>query len=243
VAVSTHKDLAGDGHAAAPPHLELSGTLTSPRAVILVLHGGKAESLAPVEPRHLTVRRMRPVARALETADDGVAVGLLRYRYRGWNDAAADPVADVAYALGEITTRYGPVPIVLVGHSMGGRAALRAAGHPDVRGVVALAPWLPGSEPVDQLTGRDLVVLHGARDLTTSPRASAQYVARATAVTRRAVCLRVPSSGHGMLLRARLWHELTAAFVAAIESGEPFTAAIDRAHLAGCRSCRPEGSV
>ena len=43
------------------------------------------------------------------------------------------------------------------------------AGHASVRGVVALAPWLPGPEPVEQLAGRDLVVLHGTRDLTTSP--------------------------------------------------------------------------
>ncbi|WP_438949092.1 LLM class flavin-dependent oxidoreductase, partial [Streptomyces harbinensis] len=40
-----------------------------------------------------------------------------------------------------LAARLGPVPVVLVGHSMGGRAALRAAGHPAVTGVVALAPW------------------------------------------------------------------------------------------------------
>ena len=231
------------GKALAPPQLELSGGRESPRAVVLVLHGGKAESLAPVEAHQLTVKRMRPFVRALAAADDAVAVGLLRYRYRGWNDAAAHPVADVQYALDEITARYGPVPIVLVGHSMGGRAGLRAAGHPQVRGVVALAPWLPGSEPVDQLADRDLVVLHGARDLTTSPRASARYVARAAALTRRAVCMRVPWSGHGMLLRARLWHTLTVAFVAAIETGEPFTAALDSARAAGCTSCPADGST
>jgi hypothetical protein len=122
---------------------------------------------------------------------------------------------------------------------MGGRAALRAAGHPTVAGVVALAPWVPGNEPVGQLAGRDLVVLHGTRDLTTSPRASARYVARAAPVARRAVCRRVPWSGHGMLLRAGTWHRLTAAFVIAVADHAPFTRALDLAHAARCADCDP----
>ena len=94
--------------------------------------------------------------------------------------------------------------MVLVGHSMGGRAALRAAGDANVRGVVALAPWLPGTEPVEQLAGRDLVVLHGTRDLTTSQRASAGFVERAAPFARRTACLQAPWSGHGMLARVAL---------------------------------------
>ena len=149
-------------------------------------------------------------------------------------------MADVELALADVAARYGPVPVVLVGHSMGGRAALRAAGHRTVAGVVALAPWLPGTEPVEQLAGRDLVVLHGTRDLTTSPRASARYVARASRVARRTVCRRVPWSGHGMLLRARSWHRLTAAFVAAVADDVPFTRALDVARAARCADCDPD---
>jgi dienelactone hydrolase len=117
---------------------------------------------------------------------------------------------------------------------MGGRAALRSAGRADVRGVVALAPWLPGQEPVAQLAGRDVVVLHGTRDLTTSPRASARFVARALPVSRRAVCLHVPWSGHGMVLRASTWHRLTAAFVAAVVDDAPFERPLELARAAGC---------
>jgi len=238
VALSTHDDMENDAPAVGPPHLELTVRGETARAAVLVLHGGKPASRAPVEERQLTVKRMQPFARALAESDSGLAVARLRYRERGWNDAA--PVADVEFALREIVARYGSVPIVLVGHSMGGRAAVRAAGHPNVRGVVALAPWLPGDEPVEQLTDRDLVVLHGARDLTTSSRASARYVARAAVFTRRAVCLRVPWSGHGMVLRAPLWHRLTVAFVAAVESGAPFTAALDAARAARCTVCTEE---
>jgi pimeloyl-ACP methyl ester carboxylesterase len=226
--------------AVSEPSVDLPTRTVAPRAAVLVLPGGKAESVAPVEAGQLTVRRMQPFVRHLAALGDDLAVGQVRYRYRGWN-AAADPVADVELALADVAARYGPVPVVLVGHSMGGRAALRVAGHPTVTGVVALAPWLPGTEPVEQLAGRDLVVLHGTRDLTTSPRASARYVARAAPVARRVVCRQVPWSGHGMLLRAGTWHRLTAAFVAAVADDAPFTRALDVARAARCADCDPGG--
>lgn len=59
--------------------------------------------------------------------------------------------------------RFGATPVVMLGHSLGGRAAVRSAGAAGVRGVVALAPWLPEDEPVDQLAGRALAILHGLR--------------------------------------------------------------------------------
>jgi hypothetical protein len=106
--------------------------------------------------------------------------------------------------------------------------------------VVALAPWLPGTEPVEQLAGRDVVVLHGTRDRTTSPRGSAQFVTRALPFTRRAVCLHVPWSGHGMLTRASTWHRLTAAFVGSIADDAPFERPLELARAAGCRECVEE---
>lgn len=227
----------GDVDRVVEPILDLPRQASTPRAAVLVLHGGKAESMGPVDPKQLAVRRMRPFARELAALGDDLAVGQIRYRYRGWNDAEAHPVADVEFALAAIEARYGPVPVVLVGHSMGGRAALRTAGHASVRGVVALAPWLPGAEPVEQLAARDLVVLHGTRDATTSPGASQRFVERAAPLTRRVTCLRVPWSGHGMLLRARLWHRLTAGFVDAVVRDEPFASVLVDAHAARCRAC------
>jgi pimeloyl-ACP methyl ester carboxylesterase len=232
----------GSDEAAAEPHVDLPELPVAPRAAVLVLHGGKADSRAPVQPHQLTVRRMQPFVAALTDRRDDLAVGQLRYRYRGWNGDAADPVADVEFALDAVTARYGPIPVVLLGHSMGGRAALRAGGHPRVRGVVALAPWLPDTEPVDQMADRDLVVLHGTRDLTTSPVASARFVARAAPIARRAVCQRVPWSGHGMLARASLWHRLTVEFVDAVVDDSSFAAALDAARAARCRDCAPDAN-
>ena len=48
---------------------------------------------------------------------------------------------DVAWALERVRGPHGEVPVALVGHSLGGRAALLAGGAP-VRSAVALNPWV-----------------------------------------------------------------------------------------------------
>jgi dienelactone hydrolase len=184
------------------------------KAVALVLPGGKADSFDPTDGRQLTALRMRPFARSLHRrgAARGLAVWLVRYRYRGWNGAEMSPVADTRWVLDEVRRRHGDVPIVLVGHSMGGRVALRVAGDESVASVVALAPWLPGAEPVQQLAGRDVLIAHGDLDKVTSPRASKRYAARAESVARRLVYVTVHGDVHAMLLRFARWHRLTTRF-------------------------------
>ncbi|MGW6742518.1 hypothetical protein ACWGDX_17655, partial [Streptomyces sp. NPDC055025] len=110
----------------------------------------------------------------------------LRYRHRGWN--RADPVDDALAALGELRRVHGAVPVVLVGHSTGGRAALRASAHPQVQGVLALAPWLPADEPNDHPRGRRIVLTHGDRDRVTS--APCVRRVRRARPGRRCVCRR-----------------------------------------------------
>src|SRR3954447_22875142 len=85
------------------------------RAVVLVLHGGKAVSRELSMSTHLSVLRMIPFARLIRrrTRRDGVAVWRLRYRYRGWNGAEASPVTDARWALDEVRRRHGHVPVVL----------------------------------------------------------------------------------------------------------------------------------
>ncbi len=182
-------------------------------AVVVVLYGGKPRSLAPSRPSHLSAVRMVPFARSIHAAgaEQGVAVWTLRYRYRGWNEPVESPVADARWALDEVRRRHGDVPVVLVGHSMGGRTALRVAGDRSVRGLVALAPWLPPDEPVEQLRARSVLIMHGSRDRWTDPRASLDLARRAASVTavRR---VEVTGVGHPMLRRASVWHDLTTQF-------------------------------
>ncbi|MDH6111973.1 dienelactone hydrolase [Kitasatospora sp. MAP12-15] len=189
-----------------------------PRAVVLVLHGGQVESTAPARPWHLAVVRMRGFVRSLEreTAGGAVAVGLVRYRYRGWNGERAHAAQDVLAALDAVAADFGPVPVVLVGHSMGGRAALRAAGHPSVSGLVALAPWCPPEDPCEQLAGRSLVALHGDRDKVTDPALTRAFAARARAAGAAVAAIEVTGAGHGMLQRSAQWHRSTALLVAAL---------------------------
>jgi predicted alpha/beta-hydrolase family hydrolase len=129
---------------------------TEVRAMALVLHGGQAINTSPTMSRQLAVLRLIPVAHSLASAGGSMGLGVwrLRFRYRGWNEEAADPVTDVRWALQQLRAQHGDVPIVLVGHSMGGRAALRAAAEPGVVAVLGLAPWVPPGEPLEQLRGR-----------------------------------------------------------------------------------------
>ncbi|MFG3168992.1 alpha/beta hydrolase [Streptomyces sp. NPDC048200] len=202
------------------PHRLTGGDAGPARAAVLILHGGRADSLAPSRPWHVSALRMRPFVRAVTRAvpDEDVFVGQVRYRVRGWNGAAADPVADVHRALAELTDLVGDVPVVLVGHSMGGRAALRAAAAPQVRAVVALAPWCPTGEPVAHLRDKRVIVLHGDRDRITEPASSFALVRRAAKEGSSASAVRVAGGDHAMMRRARTWHEATGSAVAGLLS-------------------------
>ncbi|GAB2689416.1 alpha/beta hydrolase [Kitasatospora kifunensis] len=188
------------------------------RAVLLILHGGQEASTVPASSWQPAAVRMRgfvaPLLRA--TAGRPPAVGLVRYRYQGWNGERADPAKDVVAALDAVVAELGPVPVVLLGHSMGGRAALRAAGHQAVTGVVALAPWCPPEDPCEQLAGRTLVTLHGDRDRVTDPAATVDFAARARLAGARVAGIEVAGGDHAMLRRSRDWHLAAARLSAAL---------------------------
>src|SRR5579859_5755278 len=103
------------------PLLRITARGEATHAVVLLLHGGRVDSRSSVRRGNLTVARMRMFAPSILAAagDAGIAVAVLRNRYRGWNGRDADPVADARWALSEIERRYGAVPVVVVGHSMG----------------------------------------------------------------------------------------------------------------------------
>jgi dienelactone hydrolase len=103
----------------------------------------------------------------------------------------------------------GEVPVVLVGHSMGGRTACHVADHSVVAGVVALAPWLPPGESVDALTGKDLHAAHGRRDRITRARDTRAYVERAAEVTRAASFTDMGDRGHYLLTGIHAWNAFT----------------------------------
>ncbi|MEW2066853.1 alpha/beta hydrolase [Streptomyces sp. NPDC007346] len=192
-----------------------------PSAAVLVLHGGHENGTEPPPPGLLNLPgvRMRPFVRALTRAtrapEDGreVLVRQVRYVHRGWNGSRADALRDALAALDALGEEAGELPVVLLGHSMGARAALRAAGHPLVRGVVGLAPWCPPGDPVTQLAGRDVVLVHSSRDRVTSPQATQSLTTRARRAGARTCMVTVRGGDHAMIRRAAAWHRLTTTLV------------------------------
>ncbi|MFJ9348205.1 alpha/beta fold hydrolase [Streptomyces sp. NPDC101237] len=184
------------------------------RAAVLVLHGGQENGRRPARPWQPAALRMRPFVSAAASVSSprDVLVGQVRYRYRGWNDDA-DPLQDALRALDELRGLAGDVSVVLVGHSMGGRAALRAAADPSVRGVLALAPWCPPGDPVEDLSGTRILVLHGDRDRVTEPAGSQGYVRRARAAGAQAGMVLLKGGDHAMLRRSQDWHRASAAAI------------------------------
>ncbi|MGW1050035.1 alpha/beta fold hydrolase [Streptomyces sp. NPDC002521] len=188
---------AGLGKAVGPAPTAVSGA-------VLLLPGGEEISARKPSPVWATIT-LRSLSRRLARAGraEGLAVHTVHYRYRGWNGSEAHLAADAEWAADEVVRRYGDVPVCLVGVDMGGRAALRAGGHEAVNSVVALAPWLPEddvaapAEPVRQLAGRRVLIVHGTNDERTDPELSFRYAARAKKANREVCRFEVHSDGHG----------------------------------------------
>jgi dienelactone hydrolase len=190
------------------PGLEHEPAAGATRALAVFCHGGTVASVQPPKERALSLARMRAIEQFVRASGTGLGLGtyLLRYRVAGWNGVAADAYADVRWALGELRARHGDdVPVVLVGHSMGGRAVLRAGDDPSVRAVCALAPWTPPGEPVEHLRGQTVAILHGRGDRWVPAGLSADFAVRAERAGARIARFTI-AGGHSMVRRAPVWH-------------------------------------
>jgi pimeloyl-ACP methyl ester carboxylesterase len=163
-----------------------------------------------VSPTQLSVLRMIPIAKRIARVGRGrLGVFRLLNSHRGW-DSSNTPVDDVAWALGELEGRYGALPTCLVGHSLGGRAALLAGDAPGVVSVVALNPWVYPTDDAD-LTGRRVLVIHGTDDRVASIERSST-VARRLAMTGDVTFQTVEGGGHAMVRHGKEFERPAAAF-------------------------------
>lgn len=179
---------------------------------VVLLPGGKAVSPAASRPWQLANLRILLLQRALRRRlPRDVRIERVRYRVRGWNGSRRDPVHDAAAALDRLNAA---VPVVLVGHSMGGRVAAHLASRSEVVGIVALAPWWPADDT--DLVGADtrLVVLHGTADTWTDPKESERQCTHAASRGVEVCWMPMAGSGHFMLRHAVAWHRITAEAVA-----------------------------
>lgn len=187
------------------------------RGVVLMLHGGKDRSTEVVDERSLSRRRSLVMQRSLAPAfaDAALLTCLMSYRVRGWNGGAG-PLADARWALEQVRRELGDLPVVLLGHSMGARTAIRVADDERVVGVVGLAPWWPAGEPVEALRGKHLVGAHGRRDRITSFSQSERFVERAATVTTSARHVDMGPLGHYLIRRAGEWNAVARSAVLAM---------------------------
>jgi pimeloyl-ACP methyl ester carboxylesterase len=193
------------------PGLDRRDPAGAPRGLVLMLHGGAKTGLDEVGRRSASLRRTTAMRNAIDgkLLDAGLAVWLLRFGVRGWNlghGPEPSPVPDARWALDQAAAAHPDVPVVLLGHSMGARTSVHVADHPNVAGVVALAPWLERGDPVDTLAGRHLIAGHGSRDRITSARATRAYVERARNVAASAEFVDMGRLGHYMLHKPRTWN-------------------------------------
>lgn len=195
-----------------------------PIAHVVVLHGGAARRHGMrVSPAQLSVLRMIPMARRVAAAGrDRLAVFRLLNSVRGW-DTHHTPADDVAWAMDQLRKRFGEgLPTCLVGHSLGGRAALVAGGLPDVHSIAALAPWVYPTDGQQDLTGRKVMVVHGTEDHIASP-TRALAAARNLQRTAEVGFISVEGGRHAMLRHHHSFDGYAAQFAAATLLGDAAT--------------------
>jgi alpha-beta hydrolase superfamily lysophospholipase len=207
-------------HTVATPH--------NPTAAVLVFHGGSATSLKRVSSFSPAVLRLIPVAYAIAAQQKTAAVYRLRFSVRGWNGSSKgaggnDVLRDARWALDQIAATHPGLPIVVVGHSLGGRVAMHVAGltvgpggSSTVIGAVGLAPWVDPADPVGLLDGVPLSVVQGTRDRIVPEPSTRAWLAKAAAAGARVESTLIEGAGHAMLRYFRRWHQLTADGVASV---------------------------
>jgi pimeloyl-ACP methyl ester carboxylesterase len=197
------------------------------RAAVVCVNGGRrAEVPGTWSPTlEWLVERLTPTFPGLGFAE-------VRYRIKSWQRLDMC-VEDTLAALEGLAPRRA----LLLGFSMGGAVAIRAAGHPAVRTVLGLAPWIPDRLDLSGLAGRRLAVVHGAWDRSlpgvpgVSPSSSLRGFERARAagvegdyeLISRAfhpVAVRAPWGASLPLPRAGRWAALVAAELERFQASE-----------------------
>ncbi|MEH3157081.1 MAG: alpha/beta fold hydrolase [Gordonia paraffinivorans] len=190
-------------------------TSHAPSAVVLVLPGGTDVSAEPFSWRSPSALRMYPFTASIALRFPlRVRVRQVAYELYGWNDDAA-PLAPARAALDRASADAPDAPILLIGHSMGGRVAAHLAADPRVRGVLALAPWWQHADWRHIHDDVRVVAMHGTADTRTYASRTEKGVAELRARGVDATYVPLPDGGHAMLDHVLDWQRAALDFVAA----------------------------
>lgn len=188
------------------PSIEALRSPSGAKDLLLLAHGGSVEADSPARDWHTGLLRVLQFGDVAAKAATHAAVGLLRYRVSGWNGAAADPARDVKQVIDAAPEQVER--ILLIGHSMGGRAVLRASTHPRVCGVLALAPWVPAGEPGLRPCTAPVVIGTGTNDETTPMNEARLFVERSRRSGTALAYFEIPGAGHRLLTHAKAVDQL-----------------------------------
>ncbi|MFW0787212.1 alpha/beta fold hydrolase [Gordonia sp. CPCC 206044] len=189
-------------------------TGTDVAAVVLVLPGGTDRSYRPFSTRQASALRMYPFTWSIRARFGGaVEVRQVRYRVRGWNGGQASPLPYARAALEAAARAHPGVPIVLIGHSMGGRVGAHLAADPRVNGLLALAPWWQYADWRLIHDGVRVLAMHGTADERTFARRTEKGIGELVTRGLDATYLPIPGGEHAMLDHIRVWQSSALTFV------------------------------
>lgn len=194
----------------------LAGSISADtRAVVVLLHGanvglgGLPTWMAPAP------ARMQLFESAIRrTSHSAIRVLRLRHPDRDFRSVFRGALRDTAEALTHVERIAPGARIGLVGHSNGGRVALRLSADARVDAVAALAPWLVRGDRISPRAGAPVLLMHGGLDVVTSPRLTEQLALR---LRRQGVDVdheTVAGENHFLLARPSYWHSRVAEFMA-----------------------------
>ncbi|AZI58482.1 alpha/beta hydrolase [Nakamurella antarctica] len=130
----------------------------------------------------------------------------LRYSVAGWNEDGVSVVGDFRWAMGTLRRQFPHLPVLLVGHSMGGRVATCGSDEEGLCGVLGLAPWLPAEDSVQPLAGSEFRIVHGENDREVPVASTEFFLSAARAAGVVVIRTLVPGGEHSMLRRIRTWN-------------------------------------
>jgi dienelactone hydrolase len=195
------------------------------RAAVVCVNGGQGGEVPGTWSASIEwlVRQLAPQFPELGFAE-------VKYRIKSWNKMSWC-VEDARAAVQEA----GAPRTLLLGFSMGGAVAIRAADEQTVESVLGLAPWIPDRLSLETLRGRRFAVIHGMLDgwlpgiPGVSPTRSRRGFERARTLAVGGEHKLIPGALHGIafraggrvlpLPRARTWARLVAGELKRFQAG------------------------